>query len=811
VLRLAVKPLTIRSYLIAFLIISVLPVLVFSGVMTTLFWRQQRAAFERQFLDRVRAMSIALDSELQGYTSALRVLTHSAHLGSGDLARFYEQAQRVRAEQPTWGTIVLADAEGRQLINLRMPFGAPLPHVAPEPAVFAAVIKARQPVVSGLFENPVNGGYSTAVAVPVMRDGAVTHVLVAVIDQGSWVRFLSRYPVAPDATMTLLDQDGIVIARTLNNDRWAGKRPAPDLYEALRISSEAAYRSTGLEGQRFYSAHHRSSRSGWTAATGVPVEGVEAALRGSTFATAAGAGAMLVVAIGVALLLGRRIAGPAMALARTANTLASGGRASPGPAAPVVEFATAAAALHHAAAEIDAREAALRQRTTEAETARDELAHQVAALTLLADLSTRLVPKGELRDPLLEILDAGMQITEADMGNIQLRDVRTGRLETAVHRGFGSEFPEFFGSIQDHAAAWGTAMATGQRLIVDDVTDDPIFAGSEARAVLLRAGVRATQSTPLRSHSGELIGMLSTHYRLPRHPEARDLRLLDVLARLAADYIERARAERATDEAHARLQAADRAKDEFLAMLGHELRNPLGAVAGAVHVLTVAENSPEAMARARAIIDRQVQHLSRLVDDLLDVSRVTTGKVLLTREPLDLAGLVAGAMSTWRAARRFDRHDVSSELCPVWVDGDATRLEQILDNLVGNALKYTPAGGRITVRVGPDGQDAVLEVADTGTGIAPEVIEKVFDLFVQGDGGLDRVQGGLGIGLTLVKALTALHGGAVDVESDGPGKGSVFTVHRGSRPACPASRGSRHETTRPPAPDPRHRGQRRRA
>ncbi|HEX7786687.1 MAG TPA: ATP-binding protein, partial [Methylomirabilota bacterium] len=491
---------------------------------------------------------------------------------------------------------------------------------------------------------------------------------------------------------------------------------------------------------------------------------------------------------------------PAMALARTANTLAGGGRASPEPTAPVAEFAAAAAALHHAAAEIDAREAALRQRRAEAEAARDELAQQVSALTLLADLSTRLVPKGELSGPLLEILDAGIRITGADMGTIQLRDLRAGRLEIAVHRGFGAEFLEVFGSVPDDTAACGLSMASGQRLVVDDVAEDALLAGSEARAVLLRAGARALQATPLRRRSGELIGLLSTHHHRPRHPEERELQLLDVLARLAADYIERARAERATDEAQARLQAADRAKDAFLAMLGHELRNPLGAAAGALRVLDLAEDSPESMARARAVIDRQVQHLSRLVDDLLDVSRVTTGKVLLARQPLDLAGLVAGAMSTWRAAGRFDRHHVSAQLAAVWVDGDATRLEQVLDNLVGNALKYTPAGGNVTVRVGPDGVDAVLEVTDTGTGIAPAVIDKVFDLFVQGDGGLDRAQGGLGIGLTLVKALTALHGGAVDVRSDGAGKGSLVTVRLPAVPARPAADRSIPATTRPGPP-----------
>jgi signal transduction histidine kinase/ActR/RegA family two-component response regulator len=224
------------------------------------------------------------------------------------------------------------------------------------------------------------------------------------------------------------------------------------------------------------------------------------------------------------------------------------------------------------------------------------------------------------------------------------------------------------------------------------------------------------------------------------------------------------------------LQRADRAKDEFLAMLGHELRNPLGAIAGAVGVLELGGQGDEAAARARAVIGRQVQHLSRLVDDLLDVSRVTTGKVVLSLKPLDLAGVVADWIGGSRASGRLDNHQVGIEIAPVWIHADETRMEQVVQNLVGNALKYTPAGGRIHVRVAADGDEAVLEIADTGIGIPPELLVSIFDPFVQGDQDPDRAQGGLGLGLTLVKALTELHGGTVRAESPGPGKGSVFTV-----------------------------------
>jgi CheY-like chemotaxis protein len=245
------------------------------------------------------------------------------------------------------------------------------------------------------------------------------------------------------------------------------------------------------------------------------------------------------------------------------------------------------------------------------------------------------------------------------------------------------------------------------------------------------------------------------------------------------DITERKRAEEA-------LRAAARAKDEFLAMLGHELRNPLGAIAGAAGVLD-RKGAPNAHAQqARAVIGRQVQHLSRLVDDLLDVTRVSSGKVALSLRRLDLAELVTGVLGAWRTSGRLDHHEVSLEVTPAWIDADEARMEQIVANLMGNALKYTPPGGRVVVRVRPEGEVAVLEVADTGVGIPADLIGRVFDAFVQGERALDRSQGGLGLGLSLVKALVDRHDGSVQASSPGPNQGAVFTVRLPRRdPAQP--------------------------
>ncbi|MES2148577.1 MAG: ATP-binding protein [Pseudomonadota bacterium] len=220
----------------------------------------------------------------------------------------------------------------------------------------------------------------------------------------------------------------------------------------------------------------------------------------------------------------------------------------------------------------------------------------------------------------------------------------------------------------------------------------------------------------------------------------------------------------------------NRAKDEFLAMLGHELRNPLSAIMNATSVMGQAAIPAEASEGARQIIARQSQHLARIVDDLLDVSRVHSGKILLDRRALRLDMLVQTHCAALKGTQRAAQHHIGIESEPAWVEADPTRLEQILSNLVDNALKYTPAGGSIDIQVGMDGAQVVLAVRDTGIGIGPELMPYVFDLFVQGTRTLDRTQGGLGVGLALVWQLAAMHGGRVSARSEGEGRGSVFEM-----------------------------------
>src|SRR5262249_11101873 len=279
------------------------------------------------------------------------------------------------------------------------------------------------------------------------------------------------------------------------------------------------------------------------------------------------------------------------------------------------------------------------------------LATELDALSRLQQVSTRLVQLTDRKALLLEIVDAAIALTGSDMGNIQLRDPQSGILKIVASRGFEPPFLEFFNAVRDgDAAACGAALQSGERVVIEDVTASPVFVGTPALDVVLAAGVQAVQSTPLVDRSGRLVGMLSTHYRASRRPADRDLRLLDVLARQAADSIERTQAEEA-------LRQADSAKNEYLAMLGHELRSPLGAITSAITVH--GEVGEEQAGQLRGIITRQARQLARLVDDLLDVGRLVSGKLKLRRKRMNLKSMVEYCLAALESQNRLQEHRVT--------------------------------------------------------------------------------------------------------------------------------------------------------
>jgi len=282
----------------------------------------------------------------------------------------------------------------------------------------------------------------------------------------------------------------------------------------------------------------------------------------------------------------------------------------------------------------------------------------------------------------------------------------------------------------------------------------------------IRTGTTLEDTVPIRSRNGEECWFLMRAVGL-YDTAGRPVRWLGT----GTDVTEKQRAEEA-------LRSADRRKDEFLAMLAHELRNPLAPIRNAVHLLRLPGIRDEAAARQREMIDRQVTHMAHLLDDLLDVSRITRGKISLNRQPVSVAEILRRAADDTQPLIAGRRHQFEVSLPPagLLVNGDFDRLTQVVENLLTNAAKYTPEGGRIRLSAGREAAWAVIVVRDNGVGMEPELLDRIFELFVQGQQTLERSQGGLGIGLTIVRQLVEMHGGTVEARSPGLGQGSEFTV-----------------------------------
>jgi PAS domain S-box-containing protein len=333
-----------------------------------------------------------------------------------------------------------------------------------------------------------------------------------------------------------------------------------------------------------------------------------------------------------------------------------------------------------------------------------------------------------------------------------------------VPRSMLDAFRRFPIPIRNHPAI-EEAWREGRAAWTDDMPHDPRV----DPATYARFPHQSDLFVPIRIKDRPVGGFFAIWWTARRGITPDEIGLLQGVSDLAGIFLENAQLYRQAAE-------ANRAKDEFLATLSHELRNPLGAIATAVAALDPAGAADATTARLRDIIQRQTERLRRLLDDLLDVASVTAGKITLDRRPLDLGEAVAGCVRSLQERGRARAHVVTVRAQPVTVDADLIRLEQIVTNLVENALKFTEAGGEIHVEASREGEQAVLRVRDTGVGIAPETLPRVFELFVQGRQPLDRALGGLGVGLTLVRRLVEMHGGTIEVSSEGTGRGAEFVV-----------------------------------
>jgi PAS domain S-box-containing protein len=425
------------------------------------------------------------------------------------------------------------------------------------------------------------------------------------------------------------------------------------------------------------------------------------------------------------------------------------------------------------------------------------LAADLDALTRVHELSGPRT--GDFSTLLRDLVGAAIAITNADMGTLQL--LEGDSLTLAAQRGFEREVPEFLEVLAVDLSA-GTGLLSKERVAIRDICDTPHVVGAAAIEAILAAGVRSIQATPLVNRSGEVLGVLSTHYRLPHQLSSRTLRMLDLLARQAADLIEQRQAERQRElllekerAARAEAERAARLKDEFLATLSHELRTPLNAVIGWSQILKNDISNQERVRTAVEVIERNGRQQARLITDLLDISRIVSGNMRLEIQAIDLPAVVDAAIDAVLPAAAARAIDIerSVEVIEQPLTGDPARLQQIVWNLLSNAVKFTPQGGSIRVVVARADANVEIRVTDSGDGIEPAFLPHVFERFRQADASAGRKHGGLGLGLAIVKQLAELHGGSVRASSDGRGHGATFTI------TLPLMSSERNETVAGPA------------
>jgi PAS domain S-box-containing protein len=589
---------------------------------------------------------------------------------------------------------------------------------------FARLLASGHPAVSDLVTGRTIGQVSVAVAVPVQRDGALRYVLFAAIKPRAFGRILTAQAIPPDWIAAIADSREVIITRNRDAERFAGRELIQPLRDAVRAAPAGRGRYPVYDGPDVYAAWQRVETLGWTVTLGTPVSAVDGPVRRSVLGVAL-MGLMVTLAGGaIALLWGRRLSGAMTALASAATGV--GGGAVP-------------AWRRSGVAEVDAVGDAL-------ETAGRTIADQTIALVASQARLRRLVDANLIGI----VIGDGDRITEAN-------DV----------------FLAILGCDRDD-------LRRGLRW--PSITPPEYHALDRAA---IREARRRGECTPyekayVRKDGSRVPVLIGGALVQPGHTEWVAF-VLDLTAHERAEHERRLRTE---------AEAANRAKDEFLAVLSHELRTPLNAILTWTRMLRSGRLTAAGAADALDRIERSTRLQARLIGDLLDVSRIVAGTLDIERVPVSLAPVVEDAVASLHHEAELKQVQVRTrlpaDLPPVL--GDAQRLQQIVLNLVSNAIKFTPAGGRVDVDVRADGARIVLSVRDTGCGIEPDRLAGVFDRFRRSENSGGQANPGLGLGLAIVRHLVERHGGAVRAESAGPGQGALFTVDLPAWAEAPAGR-----------------------
>ncbi|MEO7189608.1 MAG: ATP-binding protein [Vicinamibacterales bacterium] len=758
--------LRLETLLAVLVLCTVLPLALFSALLIQSARERQKEVTFRGNLDTARAVSGAIDQHIKSTTEALATLSAIKVFEENYVDGFGELAARLLEVRPSWAALLLADGDGKIVGSRGMSLATT------RPATWAiAVATTGRPAVSPLLIDAETDRRSYVVAVPVLREQHVQLVLGVELEGETLKALLQPQAAASDdGVVELTDADLTIIGRSPEGPTTLGQRESQEFATATDGKPEGSWAGKRLDGTLVYSAFVRSDLTQWLVVMSRPRGELDRPLAHSYWAlTTLGLGTLLFGVVS-GTIVGRIVVRAARSTTAAAGALARGEPVRP-PRSHIVELDQLSAGLLRAAtilekriAERDeaGRQLALavedRQRALDAERAsrvRSEEQEAYLSVTLRSIGDAVIVTDSEGRVTMMNrVAQAMTGYEEADA---------TGRPVTEVCRLVDEQTGL---SLEDVAA----------RAIREGHVTDP-----GAHSVLVSRTGNATPvsdtAAPLLMPDGTAIGAVIVF---------RDVSVGRVMERQRAALLEQEQAARREAE------ALSRSKDEFVATISHELRTPLSAIVGWVRLLRSGVLDSGAQAHALEVVERNTNAQTQLVEDLLEMSRIITGRMRPEMRDVAMGSLVTAAAESVKPTVEAKRISLGVDVgsCPSLVSADPDRLQQVIWNLLVNAVKFTPVGGRVDVRLREEGDSVVLSVRDSGVGIAADQLSLVFDQFWQG-GVPDRLsRGGLGIGLSLVKRLIELHGGDVTAESEGAGHGSTFTVRlpalRGAPPSLPA-------------------------
>jgi signal transduction histidine kinase len=758
----------LRSYLAILVLAGTIPLVVLTGILTVSLVHQQRAAVDRGLSDTTAALAAVIENELEAYIKSLETLATARSLDSDDLPAFYEQARRVR-DLHRWSTIGLIDAAGNHRLNVARPLGASLPDLRDREYV-KQVIATGRPYVSDLLKGRATATMDIGVAVPVVRDGRLKYVLFAGVDPAGFSAVFETQKLPRHAVASLVSRDGVFIARSRNHADAVGRALPAAYFTQIREAPHGRVQRISLEGIDLESAYRRLPLTGWTVDLGMPADAVSGPVRRIAWLGAIIGGAIVIGAVGLALVFARRVAADIEFLTSATSRVGRGVPAHARERLRVSELEDMRRFVSKADEVLRERESQRDELLAREHAARAEAEH-VAGLLRQVQLVTEAPLREASADRLMRALLSSIRMAlGSDTATILLLTPDGKHLSPVSSDGLREEVVEELQVPLGRGVA-GRIASSEAGVIFRDLAD------VEVLSPFLRDRVKAVMGAPLRV-GNRLIGVIHVGASAPHQFTDDDLRLLNLVADRVALVIELARLHEAERMARAEAETANKAKDQFLAVLSHELRTPLTSIVGWVRMLRMRGHEPTVVAQAMDVIERNAALQARLVDDLLDVSRILAGRLQLDRRPVDLGGIVLAAVEILRpiADAKHLVVDVLIEAAAV-VEGDGARLQQVIGNLLTNAIKFTPDKGRVTLHVDRTVTEAVVTVTDTGTGIRADFLPHVFEAFRQAETAPTRkAGGGLGLGLAIVRHLAEVHGGTITAESAGEGLGATFTL-----------------------------------